>query len=1127
MDGPHTVTCGSDGSWDESPPTCQPVLCSEPPNLQNGFVEDVSKVVRVGENVSLACIEGYRLVGPHYLLCSAESRWEGDMPHCISVDCGRPPKIPNSNFSMDDTVLGSVVTYQCHDGFEPNDAIGTQMTCNTTGHWQGSSKELRCLPVSCPPLQSIRYGDLKMTGIRLGNNVTYSCMEGYELTGDRVRICQANGSWSGHAPHCSQVRCNTPEDVNGGWFEGSAPWVAGTTLIYSCHPGYRRMGPSQLTCLDSGRWSAQKPECLLVECPVPNPIPGGFYELNLNNDLVYRSVVTYDCDEGFTLIGNATRECAENGSWSGVMPMCKKVSCDSVGNIEHGRVELDSFFYFSKVNYTCDEGFIIQGPQTRVCLANGTWSGVEPKCIGALCPVPEPLRHGEIRVSDLGRGGAVEYSCQEGFVLDGQIQRRCQTDSTGLQLYWSGDQPKCIAINCTTPDDVPNGSVQAPTLRYGSFAEYTCATGYDLIGPAIRRCLSDGSWSNNTPVCLLQECPRPTAEDIVKGRTLGGNYGVGAIVQFECEVGYKISGHSNLTCTTNKTWSGPIPSCIPISCSKTLFAPFNGHITMDSNLFGSRVRYSCLEDFELRGDVERVCLADGTWSGEEPSCLPIHLEDITALRACDSNDQLSNGSLAIVGQNCLNASCPDPEPILHGVQRVYGNGTYGTTVYVECQAEYSLVGSEIRQCLKNGTWNGVAPSCISIECPIPQTPQNGNLELDGTMVGSTVQYGCHRGYKIIGDSLSTCMRDGTWSRAVPECQPIECPKLIAPDNGHVTVEGYNFGNVARYNCDPGYDLNDDELRVCLENQTWSGKNPQCEAIVCPVPELVNGGQVSAPSLTLGSIARYSCFQGRSLQGLDTRICMTNRIWNGSVPLCELIICPPLNSIPNGRLLGLFEDDHQYNETVSFECNPTFGLQGKHELRCLEDGAWDGSPPVCVRTHCERPPLVLEASVTGNSTTIGSIIEYECRVGFRLVGESSRRCLSNGHWSGKIPTCVPVSCGQPPEVANASTQLIIPAGQESNSYGSTVVYICNDGYDLTGSPALICEADGSWFGQIPSCQHLTCGPPHVIPHATVRVESYEQLSRAVYLCDDGFTMITGGLTVVHCLPGGVWDVNEKL
>lgn len=36
-------------------------------------------------------------------------------------------------------------------------------------------------------------------------------------------------------------------------------------------------------------------------------------------------------------------------------------------------------------------------------------------------------------------------------------------------------------------------------------------------------------------------------------------------------------------------------------------------------------------------------------------------------------------------------------------------------------------------------------------------------------IGALVKYRCERGYKIVGDPLSTCEENGLWSGTIPEC----------------------------------------------------------------------------------------------------------------------------------------------------------------------------------------------------------------------------------------------------------------------------------------------------------------------------------------------------------------------
>ena len=58
----------------------------------------------------------------------------------------------------------------------------------------------------CSNLEPPQNGNIVTTSTQFGGKATYSCTEGYQLEGDEVRTCQANGFWSGSAPFCSSKR---------------------------------------------------------------------------------------------------------------------------------------------------------------------------------------------------------------------------------------------------------------------------------------------------------------------------------------------------------------------------------------------------------------------------------------------------------------------------------------------------------------------------------------------------------------------------------------------------------------------------------------------------------------------------------------------------------------------------------------------------------------------------------------------------------------------------------------------------------------------------------------------------------------------------------------------------------
>lgn len=58
------------------------------------------------------------------------------------------------------------------------------------------------------------------------------------------------------------------------------------------------------------------------------------------------------------------------------------VFCGDPGTPAEGRLNGKSFTYRSEVSFQCRPPFILIGSSRRFCQADGTWSGIQPTCIG-------------------------------------------------------------------------------------------------------------------------------------------------------------------------------------------------------------------------------------------------------------------------------------------------------------------------------------------------------------------------------------------------------------------------------------------------------------------------------------------------------------------------------------------------------------------------------------------------------------------------------------------------------------------------------------------------------------------------------------------------------------------------
>ena len=56
------------------------------------------------------------------------------------------------------------------------------------------------------------------------------------------------------------------------------------------------------------------------------------------------------------------------------------------------------------------------------------------------------------------------------------------------------------------------------------------------------------------------------------------------------------------------------------------------------------------------------------------------------------------------------------------------------------------------------------------------------------------------------------------------------------------------------------------------------------------------------------------------------------------------------------------------------------------------------------TACSDLAAPQNGSVSVDGTTTGSTASYSCDIGFELVGEVMRVCMSDSEWSGTPPVC---------------------------------------------------------------------------------------------------------------------------
>ncbi|XP_043216890.1 uncharacterized protein LOC122379064 isoform X2 [Amphibalanus amphitrite] len=164
----------------------------------------------------------------------------------------------------------------------------------------------------------------------------------------------------------------------------------------------------------------------------------------------------------------------------------------------------------STISYRCEDGHLLSGPEERQCLETGFYSAYPPTCKNLQCGMPAEIRHGRYSLVNGTRGylSMVVYECDQDFVMVGRNELICDVDER-----WSGPPPRCEPVFCKEPPAILNGGFRVSTNStiVGTLVEYYCLDDrFTLTGPSTLRCMRDGTYNQEPPVC--RETVLPTTD---------------------------------------------------------------------------------------------------------------------------------------------------------------------------------------------------------------------------------------------------------------------------------------------------------------------------------------------------------------------------------------------------------------------------------------------------------------------------------------------------------------------------------------------------------------------------------------------------------------------------------------
>lgn len=1095
LDGPPVLTCQDEGSWDDVVPVCQPLACTQPPYVEHGIVtngdteispEDMPNFLTPGSVLFFSCHFGYQLESNAAVQCSHDGFWIGTIPRCIPIRCGYPPSILHATVHLsrpDDDRVGTVASYECQSGFEPYGP--TELECTESGTWLDRNKVASlpvCMLSDCGSVPAVENAEVYAEDQTYGSRARVTCYEGFKKVGADFIECGPDKRWS-EPPSCRPITCTEAPSIRNGTHSADPPFAAGELIEFNCTAGFQLSGSvGPMECVEDGSWRGDEPQCLPIDCPAPEAVENGrwiYSASDIDDSTVFYTgaEITYSCDQGYRLEGPAKRHCLGPIGWlpKDPPPFCRVLPpgtyCPPLENPVHGSVVVEGFEPTQTASFECDTGFQPNTDTTQlICSSEGQWEPeLEFRCEEVTCQEPQAPLNGSVRFTSVSFGSKVIFQCDLGFTLTGAQQRTCGSDGDWI----GGSTPRCQPRKCTVPHVIEHGYLKiqrqiftivllnktkldvcyryigfevggsATSLSTGSVILYDCEEGYKLVGARERTCLSTGDWTEEEPSCQQIYCEK-LPDRLPHGTIVGSDANVyGSVVQFSCEPGYELDGPETVSCEDDENWSGLLPTCRPIQC------PYPGLIPhADSNLtkadskenpklyhYGDVLKYRCHAGYApIPGsNMERRCLADGSWTSNEPACRQV---------SCPPAPVPVNGYV-FSGQKGL----PDDSN---------SGAVSGQIVEFRCKAGYELTtGPTTAICLDEGSWDVTDPPvCSPVHCPSPSSVKNGKLNWNGdrTLVfEDKITYNCDEGFKLEGPNESVCNASGKWSTPSPKCARATCPKIdsnqlkdgfIKPIYSEEKIEKTAASPyMLKFACRVGYDLVGSPTAQCKSSGEWSSPLPSCIPWPCESPPVPKHGKLlSTDTKEDAIIAQIQCEKGYNVVG-GNLTCGPSGTWKGKVE-CRVQHCkaPLFQGTPEPAVP--LESSYRYGDEIIVHC-PSGYVQNSTVLLCSEQGRWTGEMPFCKEMTCPvlEPPI--NGHIHATTNTVGSSLSFSCQEGYVMEGNEEIVCLNDGQWSGEAGKCVPVSCGSPPEIENGWLSV------HGNGLGDVVTYLCSAGYRLSG------------------------------------------------------------------------------
>ncbi|XP_060775417.1 CUB and sushi domain-containing protein 1 isoform X2 [Neoarius graeffei] len=282
-----------------------------------------------------------------------------------------------------------------------------------------------------------------------GSDVILECAKGYVRHNGSYTITCFSGQWSKQELTCKKKDCGLPPPTPNMKYNIPNGTLFGAYVTPVCNPGYRLQGSSHKQCLSSG-WIG-KSKCLLITCGKIPEIPHSIIVSHPSKEsLDFKDVVEYRCEDKYTLVGNGSVVCQENGMYSSI-PQCKVVTCEEIPEIPHSIIvshpSKESLEFKDIIEYRCEDKYTLVGNGSVVCQENGNYSSL-PQCQVVTCgefpEIPRSIIVSRPIKESLEFKDVIEYRCEDKYTLVGNGSVVCQENGNFSSLPQCQGNPSAM-----------------------------------------------------------------------------------------------------------------------------------------------------------------------------------------------------------------------------------------------------------------------------------------------------------------------------------------------------------------------------------------------------------------------------------------------------------------------------------------------------------------------------------------------------------------------------------------------------------------------------------------------------------------------------------------------------------